>query len=311
MSCAWPWPLPQRASVKVLERVAGQGYDGMKAAADLPEPGNRYYGLDDLGAEKSPCWNWANAYATLAQGGRRPARCVLPTRSRGNVWWQPAFSPQAGCHQHSVGRAARATVSAGTACWPCPFPWRPRRHQQKLRDTGPWAHFRLVVAVWAGNFGGKPWAGLRHSGSRPAVAAGLRLRPNIRGGRIHRPPGGRVQICRKAACWPRPCPCRRTETFIAGMSLPAIVWRICLLSVEAAFRTAPPGLAILHPQAGERYLYDPGMAEAFRTGASGPDRSDTDSLTGGWRPGRGRISLFPPDSTRPPEFFWPLRRGGT
>lgn len=306
-------------AIKVLSRVGlCKVYQKMKAAglgSLKHEP--EYYGLGlTLGCGEVSLLELANAYASLASGGLYlPPVLTLPAPDNGQG--VKVFPPQAAYLVTHIlsDDAARATGFGRDSLLSLPFPVAVKTGTSKnFRDNWTVGYTSsLVVAVWAGNFDGRPMARVSGiSGAGPLWRRVMRLAAGYYPpGQFIRPDGlEEVSICPVTGLRAsRHCPGRRLELFMSS-TLPG---GYCL--VHHPRRTGAPrknrpgnGLAILNPRSGEQYIFDPGLEDGFqKLELKARALAGLDWLiwyVNGDEAGRVRADVQPL-----PRFFWPLQRG--
>jgi len=306
-------------AVKVLEKVGlTRVLEKMKAAglkSLLQEPD--FYGLGlTLGCGEVSLLELAEAYATLAAAGVcRPPVMVL-SHSPDSRPGRRVFSPQAAYLVTDIlaDDAARAAGFGRDSVLALPFPAAAKTGTSKnFRDN--WAvgyTSSVVVAVWAGNFDGRPMGSVSGvSGAGPLWRRIMRLLAQYYPPEPFTRPDGLTEltVCPETGLRAGPqCPRRRDEIFITD-HLPG---GYCLRHQPAAAAEPPrpePGrLAILTPRPGEQYLFDPGIEKGFQNlGLAAQAPPGIDWLV--WSVDDREIGRIRTDRQPLPRLFWPLRPG--
>jgi len=214
------------SSVRLLDLVGSQPF--YQSLNDLglinhPERGVEHYGLGlVLGNPEVKLIQLAAAYACLANGGLfRPARLLLDRPPAQEV---RVFSAQAGyIISHILADpAARAISFGGSQALRPPY--------RVALKTGTSTNYRdgwclaytpdHTLAVWAGNFDGRPTRGLSGASGAGPIAADIlaELHPSSGPPAFVRPPGvSEAWVCAASGLKPsRHCPHLRRELFIRG-----------------------------------------------------------------------------------------------
>nr|WP_255428045.1 penicillin-binding protein 1C [Ramlibacter cellulosilyticus] len=208
-------------AVRTLVMVGPQAFHRQLRAAGLPlkESGD-YYGYSlALGSAEVPLLSLANAYRTLANGGRFGETRWLPRRAGepatpGRV----AIDPQAAfivadilADPNARSRTFGTDSLLATRFWTAVKTGT----SKDMRDN--WAigfSERYTVGVWVGNAGGAPMHDVSGiSGAAPVWAAVMRYLHASERSRAPRPPSGLVQ---QAVRYPDRLEAARTEWFLPG-----------------------------------------------------------------------------------------------
>jgi len=306
-------------AVKVLERVGlTRVLEKMKAAglkSLTKEPD--FYGLGlTLGGGEVSLLELAEAYATLAAGGvYRPSLMLRPENPDSRPA-QRVFSPQAAYLVTDIlaDDAARAAGFGRDSVLALPFPAAAKTGTSKnFRDN--WAvgyTTSVVVAVWAGNFDGRPMGSVSGvSGAGPLWRRIMRLLARYYPPESFTRPEGLIEatVCPETGLRAATqCPRRRDELFMTGRLPPGYCLRHQTSAPAKPPQPEPGRLAILTPRSGEQYLFDPGIETGFQNlGLEAQAASGIDWLV--WSVDGREIGRIRTDRQPLPRIFWPLRPG--
>ena len=311
-------------AVKLLSQVGlGKVYDKMKEAgltSLIEEPD--YYGLGlTLGCGEVTLLELANAYATLAQGGRfQEPVFFIPQTGPDEPVSRPSrsvFSPQAAYLITDIlsDDAARATGFGRDSLLAMPFPCAAKTGTSKnFRDNWTVGYTsKIVVAVWAGNFDARPMGQVSGiSGAGPLWRQAMRLASTYYPPETFPRPKGLTEktICSDTGLLATSdCPNTRTELFMANNTPSGYCLRHKPSQPEfTVAQQRAPGLAILSPRNNERYLYDPGIEPGFQNlYLAAQTQTDVDCLI--WYVNGQEKQRITPEENETLESFWPLRKG--
>jgi len=307
LACSYNIPavrLAERVGVRpILDVLRAFGFDS------LDKPAN-YYGLGlVLGNGEVSLLELANAYATLARGGVwLPARTLLSEAPAANSRARRALDRESAYLITNIlaDNAARAEAFGLNSPLAMPFPFAAKTGTTKdYRDnwavgfTPGW-----TVAVWVGNFDGKPMRRVSGiSGAAPILHdAAMRLYDRF-GARPFAVPSGiaTVEICPLSGELPGPwCPDRMEDVF-SKKRLPT---KLC--SRHRAPEPNPPATSlralIEFPKPGDVFKVDPAAARdsqvlVLRSGGEA-------GANARWKVDRAELVSRPDGSA-----FWPLRPG--
>ncbi len=306
-------------AVKVLDKVGlHQVYKKMKAAGlDSLEQEPDYYGLGlTLGSGEVSLLELASAYAALADGGRyRPPVFFLDQPQEDQT--RQAFSPQAAyLITHILSDdAARSTGFSRNSPLVLPFPAAAKTGTSKnFRDNWTVGYTsEVVVAVWAGNFDARPMGHVSGvTGAGPLWHRVMRLAAEYYPPQEFTRPSGltELDVCPDTGLRAAPqCPNRKTELFMEQHQPAGYCLAHQPLKVETTRPGRPqPGLAIISPKSGERYLYDPGIEPGFQNlTLEAQGAADLDCLV--WYVNNQEIGRINTNQIPLPDIHWPLKRG--
>jgi len=213
------------STVHLLNLMGTETYYDTLAALGLinrPEFTPEHYGLGlVVGNPEVSLLQLAAAYACLANGGKfAPLRFSLDAPE---VEGAPVFSPQAAFIISDIlgDPMARVRIFGGSSAMNPPY--------RMAIKTGTSTHFRdlwavaytpgYTLAVWVGNFNGRPTADLSGAGAAAPIVADLAeaLFAGSPQPGFQKPPGvARAEVCAFSGLNPGPGCARRPELFLAG-----------------------------------------------------------------------------------------------
>ncbi len=214
------------SAVHLLNLIGPATYYDTLAALHLinrPEFTPDHYGLGlVVGNPEVSLFQLAGAYASLANGGRFAPLRLTPTDPPADE--TPLFSPQAAFIISDIlsDPMARARIFGGATAMNPPYRMAIKTGTStKARDLWAVAYTpEYTLAVWVGNFNGRPTADLTGAGSAAPIVADLAAvlfagnppRP------FTRPEGvASAEVCAFSGMKPGPgCVHRRQELFLAG-----------------------------------------------------------------------------------------------
>jgi penicillin-binding protein 1C len=220
------------STVHLLNLIGTETYYDTLAELHLinrPEFTPEHYGLGlVVGNPEVSLLQLAAAYACLANGGKfAPLRFTLDAPEADET---PVFSPQAAFIISDIlsDPMARVRIFGGASAMNPPY--------RMAIKTGTSTHFRdlwavaytpeYTLAVWVGNFNGRPTADLSGAGAAAPIVADLAeaLFAGSPQPGFKKPPGvGSAEVCAFSGLKPGPgCAHRRQELFLAGTEPQAV-----------------------------------------------------------------------------------------
>ncbi|MFA5081100.1 MAG: penicillin-binding protein 1C [Hydrogenophilaceae bacterium] len=223
------------------ERLASLGFAGLTESADFYGPALA------LGSLDVSLWELANAYRTLANGGRHSELILAAGQTRS----RRVIDPNAAWIVADIlsDRAARATTFGLENALATPW-WSAVKTgtSKDMRDN--WCigfSDRYTVGVWIGNFSGEPMHDV--SGISGAAPAWRLIMERLHAGAPSRAPKPPAQLVRMEVTPPGEA--SRQEWFIAGTEPGSPAWT-----------AARPPAAIVQPADGDILALDPDIPSA-------------------------------------------------
>ncbi|WP_399678755.1 transglycosylase domain-containing protein [Xenophilus sp.] len=250
-------------AVRTLVMVSPEGFARQLRAAGiaLAQSGD-YYGYSlALGSAEVTLLQLANAFRTLANGGRFSPTRVLPPAAGEAPAFAAALDPRAAFIVGDILSDANARVRTfgpdsvlGTRFWSAVKTGT----SKDMRDNWAvgWSQ-RYTVGVWVGNAGGAPmWDVSGTSGAAPVWAELMRFLHAREPSRAPAPPPGLRQAAVRFGDWSgQPIEAARGEWFIAGTEQP--LFALEGIAAGAGPAGEPPPARITAPADGTLLALDP------------------------------------------------------